>query len=109
MNRLSKFWVLAVLIMIVLWVVPTYANQHSSAENGIIKLKSAYSVEETADRLEAILQQRNINLFGKIDHAAGAQSVGQELRPTQLMIFGNPNIGGSLGISMLEQKYSTDQ
>jgi uncharacterized protein (DUF302 family) len=96
MNRLSKLWILTVLVIIVLWAVPTYANHHSVAETGVVRLKSAYSVEETADRLEAILQQREINLFERIDHAAGARSVGQELRPTQLMIFGNPNVGTPL-------------
>jgi uncharacterized protein (DUF302 family) len=61
-----------------------------------VRVESPYSVEVTADRFEAILQERGLTLFNRIDHAAGGASVGEALRPTELIIFGNPAVGTPL-------------
>ncbi|MGK7875932.1 MAG: DUF302 domain-containing protein [Xenococcaceae cyanobacterium] len=65
-------------------------------ENGIVAVKSSYSVQETVNRFETIFKQRGLTLFNHIDHAANAASVGQTLRPTHLLIFGNPQVGTTL-------------
>lgn len=67
-----------------------------SAADGLFTILSAHNVQETASRLESILKERGMTVFIKIDHAEGAKKVGKELRPTQLVIFGNPKIGTSL-------------
>ena len=61
-----------------------------NAINGIISQPSPYSVTETVDRLEAILQAKGITIFVRIDQRAEAKKVGLSLRPTQLLLFGNP-------------------
>ncbi len=66
------------------------------ADNGLISVKSAHDVKTTADRLEGILASKGMKIFARIDHAKGAASVGNELRPTELIIFGNPKIGSVL-------------
>ena len=66
------------------------------ADRGIVALQSSYSVEETANRLAAQIEQRGLTLFAQIDHATGARSVDLDLRPTQLIIFGNPRVGTPL-------------
>lgn len=58
-----------------------------------ITLTSPHSVSVTMDRLESAVTAAGATVFARIDHAAGAQSVGMELRPTQLLIFGNPKLG----------------
>jgi uncharacterized protein (DUF302 family) len=68
----------------------------AQANNGLISMKSAHDVNTTADRLEAVLTEKGMKVFNRIDHAAGAASVGNSLRPTQLIIFGNPKIGSVL-------------
>ncbi len=68
----------------------------ASASHGIITVNSSYSVPETADRLETVLAEKGMTIFSRIDHAEGAVSVGKELRPTILVIFGNPNVGTAL-------------
>ena len=65
----------------------------ASAANGLVSLKSPHSVQATMNRLEAIVEDNGLNVFARIDHAAGAEKVGQSLRPTQLLIFGNPKGG----------------
>ncbi len=64
--------------------------------NGMVAIKSAHSVADTADKLEGILKNKGMKVFARIDHAAGAASVGNDLRPTQLVIFGNPKVGSPL-------------
>lgn len=66
------------------------------AGNGVISVKSSHDVKVTADRLENILGQKGMNVFIRINHAAGAQKVGKKLRPTELVIFGNPKVGTPL-------------
>lgn len=66
------------------------------AADGLISLKSPRPVAETASRLETALQARGLKLFARIDHAGGAASIGQTLRPTQVLIFGNPQGGTPL-------------
>jgi len=63
-----------------------------SAE-GLIVLKSPHSVKETIDRLETVVKGKGMTIFARIDHAAGAAKVGKKLRPTILLIFGNPQGG----------------
>jgi uncharacterized protein (DUF302 family) len=64
--------------------------------NGIISQPSPYSVTETIDRLEAVLHGKNITIFARIDQRAEAEKVGLSLRPTQLLLFGNPQAGTPL-------------
>jgi len=65
-------------------------------EDGLVTVASKYPVRETLDRLEADLKAKSITVFARIDHAAGAASVAMPLRPTELLIFGNPKAGTPL-------------
>ncbi len=64
--------------------------------SGLISKPSPYSVPETMDRLVAVLQAKGMTVFARIDHAAEAQKAGLALRPTQLLVFGNPKGGTPL-------------
>ena len=63
------------------------------ADDGLISQKSKNSVDVTLDRLESIVTRKGLTVFARIDHSAGAKKVGLELRPTKLLIFGNPKVG----------------
>jgi uncharacterized protein (DUF302 family) len=65
-------------------------------ETGLTTIRSRSSVKATIDRLEASLKAGGVIVFARIDHAAGAISVGMSLRPTELLIFGNPKGGTPL-------------
>ena len=65
----------------------------AAAADGLVALKSPHSVQATMDRLEELVKQRGLNVFARIDHAAGATKVGKTLRPTAVLIFGNPQGG----------------
>ena len=61
--------------------------------NGIITHASPYSVPETLNRLEALLQAKNVKVFTRVDHSGEAEKAGLHMPPTQLLIFGNPKGG----------------
>src|SRR3974377_361422 len=65
-------------------------------DNGLVSVQSRVSARETLDRLLAALTERKLAIFSRIDHAAGAASVGLSLRPTEVVIFGNPKGGTAL-------------
>ena len=64
--------------------------------NGLVTLASVHDFATTLDRLTAALAAKGVTLFARIDHAAGAASVGLPLRPTTLVMFGNPAAGTPL-------------
>ncbi len=63
---------------------------------GLITISSEFSVKETIDRLASIVQSKGLTVFVRIDHAANALENGLQLRPTELIIFGNPKGGTPL-------------
>ncbi len=66
------------------------------AADGLTAVKSPHPVKETMDRFESAAKARNLVIFLRVDHAAGAQKVGRTLRPTELLVFGNPQGGTPL-------------
>ena len=68
----------------------------ASADPGLIRIKSAHSVKSTADRLEDVVKEKGMRVFLRINHAENAQKVGHDLRPTELLIYGNPKVGTPL-------------
>jgi uncharacterized protein (DUF302 family) len=66
------------------------------ARNGLITLSSRYPASDTMDRLLAALAKRSMTVFARVDHAAGAASAGLSLRPTEVVLFGNPKGGTAL-------------
>lgn len=64
-----------------------------AGEDGVIRVKSAYSVQETIARLKADVTAKGIMHFAEIDQASLAAAAGIKLRPSTLLIFGNPPLG----------------
>jgi uncharacterized protein (DUF302 family) len=66
------------------------------SDNGLITVRCESPVPETTDRLARVVEAAGLTVFARVDHGAGAASVGMELRPTELLIFGNPRGGTPL-------------
>lgn len=64
--------------------------------NGLTAIESQHSVADTANKLHDLLTKKGMTIFARIDHSAGAEKVGKSLRPTELIIFGNPKVGTPL-------------
>jgi len=65
-------------------------------DNGIIDARSQHSVEQTVERLTALLHAKGVTVFALVDHSGEAAKVGMKLPPTKLLIFGNPKAGTPL-------------
>ena len=62
-------------------------------DNGLISKKSNYSVKETLNRLEDVLKKKGITIALRWSHSENGKKVGIPIRPTELLIFGNPKLG----------------
>jgi uncharacterized protein (DUF302 family) len=67
-----------------------------TAGNGLVDKLSHHSVEQTVEKLKGILQSKGVTLFAIVDHSGEAEKVGMKMRPTKLLIFGNPKAGTPL-------------
>ena len=68
----------------------------AAQDDGLIVKQSAFGVIEMVDRLERILEEKGINVMARFDHAENARKVDRELKPTELLVFGNPELGTPL-------------
>jgi uncharacterized protein (DUF302 family) len=81
---------IAILAFSLLVFAPQVAAAH---DNGVVRKKSAYSVEETVERIKKDVAAKGIKLFDVIDQAKLAKEAGVDIRPSTLVIFGNPPLG----------------
>jgi uncharacterized protein (DUF302 family) len=89
-----NYWSPALLFMVS--ILSTSEALAVQKEEGIVKIPSHHSVDETVDKLKTILQSKGVTLFGLIDHSGEAEKVGMKMPPTKLLIFGNPKGGTPL-------------
>jgi uncharacterized protein (DUF302 family) len=66
------------------------------AAQGLTTIRSNFGPQDTMNRLETAVKAKGMTVFARIDHAAGVTAVGSSLRPTELLIFGNPKGGTPL-------------
>lgn len=66
------------------------------ADAGLTVIESKRSVKETLDVLAKAIEEKGVKVVARVDHAAGAKAAGMELRPAEVLIFGNPKLGTPL-------------
>ena len=62
-------------------------------DHGLIRIASRYSVADTLQKLETLLESKGLKIFGSIDHSGEAAKVGLEMHPTRVLLFGSPKAG----------------
>ena len=65
----------------------------SSSDSGIVNIPSHESVDQTLEKLQAMLRAKGVAVFALIDHSGEAAKVGMKMPPTKVLIFGNPKAG----------------
>ena len=68
----------------------------AASESGVVRLASSHTVSETVARLQALLRERGVIVFARIDFSGDAGRAGLTLRPEQMLVFGNPKAGTPL-------------
>lgn len=96
MSKQVLFIVLAALLTAACVPVTPAPGAGPSVDEGLISVQSANSVDETATRLQNALENKGLTVFAVIDHTENAANVDKELRPTKLILTGNPNLGTPL-------------
>lgn len=71
----------------------------ATAGNGIVSKPSRHSVDETVARLTGILDAKGVKIFTVVDHSGEAEKAGMKMRPTKVVIFGNPKAGTPLMVA----------
>jgi uncharacterized protein (DUF302 family) len=65
----------------------------AAPNDGLVRVKSAYGLEETIDRIKKDVAAKKIKLFDVIDQQQLAKDAGIDIRPSSLIVFGNPPLG----------------
>lgn len=73
--------------------LPALSAKTEASDNGVRKVRSRYSFGETVARLKADVETKGIRFFLEVDQAGLAEAAGIDLRPSTLLIFGNPPLG----------------
>ena len=81
---------------IVLLISSALFSLQLAAAEGVISVKSRFKVAHTADRFKGVAEKQGMHVFKHIYHSENAKSEGKTIRPTELIIFGNPKIGSAL-------------
>ncbi len=82
-------------IILVTLIIASFALP-AAAGDGMINVASSFTVSESAERMVKILNKKGMTIFKRIKHSQSADRVGVKLRPTELIIFGNPKVGSPL-------------
>ena len=88
----AKFLSLAAIAAAALLLAPA-GRASADSEDGIVRVKSVYSFQETITRLRADIAAKGIKFFSEIDQSQLAADAGIKLNPSTLLVFGNPPLG----------------
>ena len=88
MKKRNAVWAIA--------LAAALAGGPVSAADGLVSVTSPHSVSDTLDKLAGVLESKGMTVFTRINHADNAAKAGLTLRPTEVLIFGNPKIGTPL-------------
>jgi len=96
MKKLIAGLVIGLMVTGLVQAGDMHSGMQSNMHNGLVIKKSAFSVKVTLDRLENVLKKKGITIVTRWSHDAGAKKAGIDLRPTELLIFGNPKLGSHM-------------
>jgi len=85
--------ILSAALLTTMTALPQVSTAEAADRDGIVTVKSRYSVSETVNRITRSVEDKGIILFGVIDQAKLGSAAGNEVRPSRLVMFGNPALG----------------
>ena len=85
--------------LLAIYAVFSMTTHATLAEDSSMHFESTYSFADTIDNIESALKDKSMTVFAVIDHRAAAQSVGLDMPPTTVLIYGNPKAGTPLMVA----------
>jgi len=92
----ARFVGIAITAIMIGGQVPALAQQAAvppAADSGVIRVKSAYGMDDTLVRIKRDIAAKGLRFFDEIDQAQLAAGAGIKLQPSVLLMFGNPPLG----------------
>ena len=89
-QRLADLSTSLLVLFLLLTVIASPARAN---DDGIIRIKSAVPMTEAITRIKADIASKGIKFFSEIDQSQLAADAGIKLRPSTLLVFGNPPLG----------------
>jgi uncharacterized protein (DUF302 family) len=87
-------WILALIAALALrLLIPFDVAKAASNDDGVVRVESAYDVDDTVQRLKADIEQKGIKFFTVFDQSQLGAEAGIQLKPSKLLVFGNPPLG----------------
>lgn len=77
-------------------ILATLTSFSLLAAESVVRMESKHSVKDTADKFVANAQEKGFNVFARINHQGNAEKVDMDLKPTEVIVFGNPKAGTPL-------------
>ena len=90
LSRLLQF---GSILLLACALTSSSLNLALAGDDGIVKVKSAYPMDETIERLKKDIAAKGIKFFDEIDQSKLAADAGIKLHPSVLLVFGNPPLG----------------
>ena len=87
---------------VIIGLVVALTSLSALAGEGVVTVASTHSAKDTADKFVAIAQEKGLNVFARINHQENATKFDMTLRPTEVIVFGNPKVGTPLMICAQE-------
>lgn len=84
---------LSTMLAMAMLIFANTAGKAASGDDGVVKVKSAYAFEETISRLRQDIEKKGIKFFSAIDQAKLGEAAHIPLKPSTLLLFGNPPLG----------------
>ena len=94
-RRLTYYFAnsLASLLLLLILVAAACSAARADSDDGIVRIKSAVPMSEAISRIKADIASKGIKFFDEIDQSKLAANAGIKLRPSTLLVFGNPPLG----------------
>ena len=89
-NRLANF---CASLLLALLILSAASAARADSDDGIVRVKSAVPMAEAITRIKADIEAKGIKFFMEIDQSKLAADAGIKLRPSTLLVFGNPPLG----------------
>ncbi|MDP3690979.1 DUF302 domain-containing protein [Bradyrhizobium sp.] len=94
LRRSSSHFANVAMTLLMLFLVASVGSAaRADSDDGIVRVKSAVPMAEAITRIKADIARKGITFFSEIDQSGLAAAAGIKLRPSTLLVFGNPPLG----------------
>ena len=92
-SRLASGFAISGALLLSIFLLAAASVARADSDDGIVRVRSAVPMAEAISRIKADIAAKGIKFFSEIDQSKLAADAGIKLRPSTLLVFGNPPLG----------------